>query len=204
MTAMTTPLLSSASTGSANYSDNSASMLAGTSVTVPPVSSGNVTISAELLANLVAQASAAAKPSTPKTVTVANGLIYTGDLLDGVPQGQGSAIYPENKMGFYKWTGEFARGVPHGRGTLEKTNGSSFVGRMENGMPTEGKLTSSTNAVCSGTFRIDDNGGFHLWDGKQKMMTQYGEYYAPYKNGKRADVPACCQDDCCFGVCIIL
>jgi hypothetical protein len=52
---------------------------------------------------------------------------YTGEVSDNVPNGQGTATYPDGT----KYSGEFQNGICHGQGTFILADGSEFIGELE-------------------------------------------------------------------------
>ena len=63
-----------------------------------------------------------------------NGGVYTGDIVDGVPYGNGYIVFPDGS----KYTGEWKNGKRHGQGIWSsKDNSVIFKGKW-----IEDKLTS--------------------------------------------------------------
>ena len=62
--------------------------------------------------------------------------IYTGELKDGLPNGQGTY----NSANGYKYVGEYKDGNCHGQGTVTHTNGDTYTGEWQDGKP-QGTLT---------------------------------------------------------------
>ena len=81
--------------------------------------------------------------------------IYEGEVLNGVPHGRGTLVYPNGLMfeGSWNagretgwgvlcgaddepiWAGEVVDGVPHGSGVLFYSNGDSYAGAWKEGLP---------------------------------------------------------------------
>jgi hypothetical protein len=81
--------------------------------------------------------------------------IYEGEVLNGVPHGRGTLVYPNGLMfeGSWNagretgwgvlcgaddepiWAGEVVDGVPHGSGALFYSNGDSYAGAWKEGLP---------------------------------------------------------------------
>lgn len=54
--------------------------------------------------------------------------VYKGDVNNGVPNGLGVLIYPDER----KYVGEFKNGKYHGQGTLTSPNGNKYEGEWKN------------------------------------------------------------------------
>jgi hypothetical protein len=53
--------------------------------------------------------------------------IYVGELLDGIPHGQGTSTYPDGD----KYVGEYKDGKMHGHGTYTVCTGHKYVGEWK-------------------------------------------------------------------------
>jgi hypothetical protein len=58
-----------------------------------------------------------------------DGYKYTGEWADGVPSGKGKATYPNG----IKYDSEFKDGSPNGQGTVTNPYGETYVGGIKNG-----------------------------------------------------------------------
>ncbi len=71
----------------------------------------------------------AATPKSTEVFRYDNGLEYTGDWKNGLPEGDGSLKLPGGSM----FIGEFHLGLPDGTGALQKTDGSMYQGEWRQG-----------------------------------------------------------------------
>jgi len=62
------------------------------------------------------------------------GGIYTGQLVNGVPHGEGTRTWSNGG----KYVGEFVNGSAHGQGTLTHTNRVKYVGEWKDWKKWEG------------------------------------------------------------------
>ena len=60
--------------------------------------------------------------------------IYTGELKDGLPNGQGTYTSANG----YKYVGEYKDGSCHGQGTVTHTNGDTYTGEWQDDKPHRG------------------------------------------------------------------
>ncbi|RYE13135.1 MAG: hypothetical protein EOP51_30290, partial [Sphingobacteriales bacterium] len=89
---------------------------------------------------------------------------YTGDVKNGMPDGEGSIVY-ENGISH---KGSYSEGQFNGRGTMDYGSGSVFTGMFVNGIPTKGLQRFPDGMTYDGNFL---NGEFHglgelKWGGK--------------------------------------
>ena len=76
---------------------------------------------------------------------------YEGDIVNGVPNGQGTITVPDGE----KYVGEYKDGERNGQGTLTWKNGRKYVGGWKDGLP---------------------NGqGTHTWTDGQKYVGEWKE-----------------------------
>ncbi len=107
-------------------------------------------------------------------------LAQTGDQFTGV----GSFEYGDGSL----YVGDLVFGVPHGEGKVTSPDGSVYEGSMEGGYPHgEGKFTDVTNGYCyegefnygalhgEGTLTYDD-GTVYIGSFKDSSFHGYGEY----------------------------
>lgn len=72
---------------------------------------------------------------------------YTGEVVDGAPNGKGTGIYP-----YGKYTGEYQKGLRQGQGKFESKDGTNkFEGTFDNDSYAEGTLRSA-GMTYKGTF----------------------------------------------------
>ena len=90
---------------------------------------------------------------------------YTGDIVDGVKQGQGEFLWNDGT----KYTGTFDDNNINGQGTLIYSNGESYEGNFVNGIR-EG----------NGTFKFS-NGDVYTGNWKDDKMAGQGDY--KFSNG---------------------
>ena len=60
--------------------------------------------------------------------------IYVGELLDGIPHGQGTWTHPDGD----KYVGEWKDGEKHGQGTYTGADGDKYAGEFKDGKFWEG------------------------------------------------------------------
>lgn len=73
---------------------------------------------------------------------------YTGEVVDGKPNGKGTGIYS-----YGTYTGEYQNGVKHGEGKFESKDGSNkFEGSFYDDKYNKGTLTMSDGSYYVGTF----------------------------------------------------
>lgn len=102
----------------------------------------------------------------------ASGAIYEGSFLKGMPFGQGTMLYADQKKYIGTWQngephdngqllgasgalvykGEFQEGKFHGKGKLNLKDGSLFTGSFRDGFPDEGVLVTESGTRISGKF----------------------------------------------------
>ena len=75
------------------------------------------------------------------TYRYADGSVYEGMLLNGLPQGQGRVVYASGN----RYTGDWYGHTPHGTGTMVMTDGRTLQGRWEHGRLSE--LTGPMQAI---------------------------------------------------------
>jgi hypothetical protein len=77
---------------------------------------------------------------------------YTGELKDGLPHGQGTAIFPNGG----KYVGEFKDGMYNGHGTETWPNGEEFVGEFKDNVPGRGTMIYPDGTVVKGRWENDE------------------------------------------------
>lgn len=88
---------------------------------------------------------------TGKAFTDAEGVTfsYTGEVVDGKPNGTGTGIYP-----YGNYTGDYKDGLREGNGKFESKNGENkYNGTFANDKYDEGKLTFPDGSYFEGTFK---------------------------------------------------
>ena len=106
---------------------------------------------------------------------------WTGELVDGIPQGKGKIHYDRNdKDKRYTYEGNVENGARNdANATLQYRNGNSFVGSFENDNFKQGRLTLRNDGVYfDGTFK--DN---QPWNGKWYFI-QDNSLYSTVVDGK--------------------
>ena len=85
---------------------------------------------------------------------------YVGEIVDGVPDGQGTLTYPDER----KYVGEFKDGKRDGQGTLTFPDGDKYVGEFKDGLyDGQGTYTNSNGDKYVGEFK----------DGQPWNLTKY-------------------------------
>lgn len=113
--------------------------------------------------------------------TQGNDFSYTGEVVDGKPNGKGTGIYP-----YGTYTGEYRDGLRHGaNGTFESKDGSNkFVGSFVNDLYENGKLTMTADgSYFEGSFNKGKpyNGKWYSKDGSFTSDLVEGEYVTDIK-----------------------
>lgn len=89
---------------------------------------------------------------------------YTGEVVDGKPNGKGTGIYT-----YGTYSGDYINGLRHGKGTFVSKDGSNeYEGTFANDKYNEGKLTMTVDkSFFKGTFRKGKpyNGKWYNKDG---------------------------------------
>lgn len=84
------------------------------------------------------------------TVRYSDGIIYTGELRDDLPNGFGSITYPNGN----RYQGDFLDGKRHGKGMLTTPDGSTFEGEWsENELNGQGTANSANGTKYTGQFK---------------------------------------------------
>lgn len=63
-------------------------------------------------------------PNNPENVHLENGGVYTGNIVNGLPEGQGTCIWPDGA----RYDGNWSSGMMHGIGTMLHADASSITG----------------------------------------------------------------------------
>jgi hypothetical protein len=125
----------------------------------------------------------------------ADGRVYTGPFVNGLPQGEGQFVWPNGTI----YRGQFVAGNMDGKGIqqVKNDNGSitTFECTWERGNPTSGKVTFPSGHTCEGPFKDNHAEGHcvYKWpngahyegdfvtgkgrDGKGKMTEDNGDVY---------------------------
>lgn len=103
---------------------------------------------------------------TEKMFTDAEGVTftYTGEVVDGKPNGTGTGIYP-----YGNYTGDYKDGLREGNGKFESKNGENkYNGTFANDKYSKGKLTFPDGSYFEGTFKDGqpDKGKWYDKNGK--------------------------------------
>lgn len=117
--------------------------------------------STEIADTTVVEKKAAAEKVENKSILLDHGhatkrsFVYNGEVNgEGIPEGQGSAVYPETKdCSSCTFEGTFVNGIPS-EGDLVFAKGSKYHGTFDSeGFYKEGKLTDGEGYVFEGTFK---------------------------------------------------
>ena len=73
---------------------------------------------------------------------------YTGEVVDGLPNGTGSGKYS-----FGSYTGQYKNGLMHGKGKFVESGGAKFEGEFDNDYYYKGRLTQSDGTYFDGTMK---------------------------------------------------
>jgi len=103
---------------------------------------------------------------------------YKGEVENGLPNGQGTTIYPDGS----KYVGEYKDGLPNGQGTYTfgkgEWDGDKYVGEWKNGEKNgQGTYTWSSGNKYEGEWKDEDK-----WNGIQYESN--GKIQFKYVNGK--------------------
>ena len=103
---------------------------------------------------------------TGKAFTDAEGVTfsYTGEVVDGKPNGTGTGIYP-----YGNYTGDYKDGLREGNGKFESKDGENkYKGTFANDKYNEGKLSFPDGSYFEGTFKDGqpDKGKWYDKNGK--------------------------------------
>ncbi len=97
-----------------------------------------------------------------------NGDKYSGELINGKPNGQGTMEYASGG----KYTGEFKNGIPDGKGTLLISGGDKYIGDFKNGrIDGQGTYLFVSGEKYAGEFKDD------LMSGKGTLEFPRGDKY---------------------------
>jgi len=102
-----------------------------------------------------------------------DGYKYTGEWAGGVPSGKGKATYPNG----IEYDSEFKDGSPNGQGTVTNPYGETYVGGIKNGrLEGQGTFTFANGEKYVGEFKDNKmNGQGILYDSKGTIKQQ-GEW----------------------------
>lgn len=127
------------------------------------------------------QSDVAATDQQP-TLSYEDGSIYTGEVVDGFPQGQGTFTWPDGDS----YVGNFENGIQNGQGTYTFANGDRYVGEYKDGKyHGQGTFTFADGRVVSGIF---ENGVLIT---EKPSVTQASETIETKKEGpKKEPTPA--------------
>ena len=75
---------------------------------------------------------------------------FEGEIVDGVPNGEGTENYPNGQ----KYVGEFMDGKPHGQGIFTLPDGQKYFGEWKDGLQNgQGTYTSPDGKEYVGEFK---------------------------------------------------
>ncbi len=128
---------------------------------------------------VVEQEEAQAEPQAVQVTGVAfmdiqgNSFTYTGETLDGKPNGTGTGVYS-----YGNYSGEYKDGMRHGKGEFSSKDGANhYEGTFAADKYDNGKLTLSTGEYFVGKFK-DGNPYEGIWytkDGKEDGKVKEGQ-----------------------------
>ena len=99
---------------------------------------------------------------------------FEGEIVDGVPNGEGTENYPNGQ----KYVGEFMDGKPHGQGIFTLPDGQKYFGEWKDGLQNgQGTYTSPDGKKYFGEWK----------DGREwntKHTKKDGTLLGKYENGK--------------------
>jgi len=100
---------------------------------------------------------------------------YTGDVIDGIPNGQGRAVYSDGSV----YEGYFTDGKRQdGNGKYTDADGNVFIGTFNEDTIVRGRITAGDKSMCfEGTFADDKpfEGSWKDADGKVEYRVRKGE-----------------------------
>lgn len=99
----------------------------------------------------------AAVPVRQGTYCYADGSVYEGALLNGLPQGQGVVVYASGN----RYTGDWYGHTPHGKGTMIMTDGRTLQGRWEHGQLIE--LSGPMQAIPEHQVNVVHDDEVRIW-----------------------------------------
>jgi len=116
-------------------------------------------------------------PNGQGTETYPDGKMYEGEFKDGLPNGQGTGTLPDGGT----FVGGFKDGRPHGQGTETQSNGTKYVGEFKDGGKNgQGTITQSDGTKYEGEWKNDLPNGWGKWTYPDGM-----KYEGGIKDGKR-------------------
>ena len=119
-------------------------------------------------------------PNGEGTENFPNGQKYFGEFKDGLPNGQGMKTFPDGK----KYMGEFKDGLKNGQGTFTYLDGEKYVGEFKDGLPNgHVTYTSPSGRKYVGEYKdgvMNGQGTFTYLDGEKYV----GEFKDEEFHGK--------------------
>lgn len=111
--------------------------------------------------------------------------IYTGDIKNNVPHGEGIFVF-EHEMGGWTYTGQWEAGHMNGTGKREWTSGYKYEGEYKNDlMHGEGKYYSRLHLVYEGQWKDNKmSGQGKKYDEKTGKLAYEGEFANNNYNGE--------------------
>lgn len=101
--------------------------------------------------------------------------IYEGDMIGGIPNGVGEAIYKDGQ----KYKGEFLNGQMNGKGLLEFKDGTKYQGEFNKGKISGiGMMTYQSGDVYTGPFKEGKKHGLGFMkaaDGNKQIANYRGD-----------------------------
>ena len=100
-------------------------------------------------------------PNKPIPIILENGFSYMGNILNGIPNGNGTLTSFDNK---YSYDGEFKEGLKNGFGKLVINDGTKYSGQFLN------DVYNGNGVLC------DKNGNIYEGDFEKGKFNGYGHY----------------------------
>lgn len=113
-------------------------------------------------------------------ITFSDDSSYVGQLVEGVPQGNGTISFPDGS----KYTGEFRNGQLDGHGTMIFPDGAQYTGQFKDGyLDGQGAITFPDGSRYEGGFKSDKYHGEGAWS--SPSGTRYeGQFYEDKFDGE--------------------
>ena len=92
------------------------------------------------------------QPKFDKVTTIKSqsGDIFTGQVMDGMPNGLGKVLYVDGDV----YEGQFLSGVPNGMGTMKYLDDDFYQGMFEDGQPNgQGIIKYADGKIYKGLFK---------------------------------------------------